>query len=217
VVQTYVPPGPLGSRACAADTCCAFDFLVYELLELFVDSNSQCTQPARAAIRLGFHDAAAWSTTAGFGGADGSMLISPTEIYRPENAGLADIVATGRGLLAKYGPFGVGAADLVQMMANVATVVCPLGPRIMSFVGRRDSPKSPTGLLPNVTSPADELIQLFVNKTFTPADLAALLGAHSTSNQFFVDPALAGESQDTTPGVWDILYYSQTLSNASFP
>ena len=184
---------------------------------MFVDDSGQCTQPARAAVRLGFHDAAAWSSTAGFGGADGSLLISPTEINRPENAGLADIVNTGRQLLAKYAPFGVGAADLVQMMANVATVACPLGPRIFSFVGRKDSPYTPTGLLPNVSSPADELIQLFVNKTFTPGDLAALLGAHSTSNQFFVDPALAGESQDTTPGVWDILYYSQTLSNGSFP
>lgn len=184
---------------------------------MFVDSTGQCTQAARASIRLGFHDAGAWSTTAGFGGADGSMLISPDEINRPENAGLQDIVNTGRYLLQKYQPYGIGAADLVQWMANVGTVSCPLGPRILSFVGRDDSANDPTGLLPDVNSDADTLLQLFADKTFIPNDLAALVGAHSASNQFFVDPALSGEPQDTTPGVWDILYYSEILSNASFP
>jgi hypothetical protein len=98
--------------------------------------------------------------------------------------------------LTKY---SVGAADLVQMMANVATVVCPLGPRVLSFVGRADSPNSPEDLLPGAFSDADTLISLFNDKTISPGDLVALVGAHTTSHQDFVDPSNAGSFQDSTP------------------
>jgi hypothetical protein len=120
-----------------------FDFLATELVGLFVQSDGQCTEAARGAIRLGFHDAGAWSKTSGFGGADGSLLLSPDEIDRPENDGLQSIVAIAQGLLAKYKGYGLGAADLVQFMATVGTVACPLGPRILSFVGRPDMPSRP--------------------------------------------------------------------------
>jgi hypothetical protein len=53
-----------------------------------------------------------------------------------------------------------------------------------------------------VDSDADTLINLFNDKTISPHDLAALLGAHSTSKQFHQKPADAGLPQDTTPGVW---------------
>lgn len=45
-------------------------------------------------------------------------------------------------------------------------------------------------------------------------DLAALLGAHSTSNQFHFNEnkPFKGQPQDLTPGRWDVLYYSQTTS-----
>lgn len=39
----------------------------------------------------------------------------------------------------KYQPYGAEAADLIQMGVTVATVICPLRPRIRSFVGREDS------------------------------------------------------------------------------
>jgi hypothetical protein len=139
------------------------------------------------------------------------MLLSSDEINRPENDGLQDIIATGRGLLNKYKGFGVGAADLVQFMATVATVSCPLGPRVLSFVGRDDSANSPTGLLPDVHSNADTLIQLFADKTIDADDLAALVGAHSTSEQDIVDHSREGAPQDSTPGVWDVKFYSETL------
>ena len=72
-------------------------------------------------------------------------------------------------------------ADLIQMGATVATVTCPLGPRIRSFVGRKDNPiPSMDGLLPDVTASADSLIQLFEDKTIKPHGLAALVGAHTT-------------------------------------
>jgi hypothetical protein len=103
-------------------------------------------------------------------------------------------------------------ADLIQMGATVATVACPLGPRIRSFVGRKDSPMQATdGLLPDVNAPADSLIQLFEDKTIKPHGLAALVGAHTTSQQRFFQPQRALDPQDSSPGVWDVLFYGQTL------
>lgn len=103
-------------------------------------------------------------------------------------------------------------ADLIQMGATVAAVVCPLGPRIRSWVGRRDSSAAcPDGLLPPVTGSADFLVSLFQNKTIQPHGLTALIGAHTTSQQRFVDPSRAGDPQDGTPGTWDVLFYKQTL------
>jgi hypothetical protein len=103
-------------------------------------------------------------------------------------------------------------ADIIQMSATVATVVCPLGPRIRSFVGRKDSSVPATdNLLPDVNAPADDLIALFERKTIRPHGLTALVGAHTTSQQRFVDPSRALDPQDGTPGVWDVLFYGQTL------
>jgi hypothetical protein len=187
-----------------------WDFVASDLVAIFLGSDGQCTEDARTAIRLGFHDAGAWSKTSGFGGADGSMLLNSEEPTRAENNGLQDIIATGQGLLAKYKGFGVGAADLVQFMATVATVTCPLGPRVKSFVGRKDNAASPQGLLPDVHSDATTLINLFLDKDISPADLAALVGAHTTSEQDIVDANFPGAPQDSTPGTWDVKFYTET-------
>lgn len=105
-------------------------------------------------------------------------------------------------------------ADLIQMGATIATVVCPLGPRIRSFVGRKDNAKAgPTGLLPDVNDSADKIIKLFQAKTIDPHDLAALVGAHTTSQQHFVNTARDGDPQDSTPGVWDVEFYGETVSS----
>lgn len=96
-------------------------------------------------------------------------------------------------------------------LANVATVVCPLGPRVRSFVGRKDNANpSPDGLLPSPSDPVDQLISLFANKTISANQLVALVGAHTSSQQFLVDPARAGDPQDSTPGVWDTNFYGET-------
>jgi hypothetical protein len=98
--------------------------------------------------------------------------------------------------------FGVGVADIIQFGAAHAVVTCPLGPRTRVFVGRKDSKQAaPQGLMPSVTMSADDIISLFEDKTIQPHDLAALLGAHSTSQQFVTDKTKAGFGQDSTPGV----------------
>ena len=84
---------------------------------------------------------------------------------------------------------------------------------MQTYIGRTDSTvQAPPGLLPDANAPAESLFQLFQDKGFDAVDLAALLGAHSTSNQFHFDesPANAGAPQDSTPGVWDVKYYAET-------
>ena len=179
---------------------------------MFTNSDGTCNDAARAAVRMGFHDAAAWSKTSGSGGADGSLITSIDEINRSENNGMQDIRLKALGLLVKYASWGVGAGDLAQYMHNVATVVCPLGPRILTLVGRKSTIFSnPKGLIPDTRASADSLIQLFADKTINFKDLIALIGAHTTAKQRFVDPSKAGQSLDSTPGVWDVKFYSDVL------
>ncbi|KAL1640781.1 hypothetical protein SLS58_006603 [Diplodia intermedia] len=209
----YLPP-LFGTNACKKDTCCAWSYVSAELSLLFTGPTGRCNKWARAAIRLGFHDAGTWSKTT-WGGADGSIVLSGTEINRAENNGLQDIIGK---MITVQKHWGVGMADLIQFAAVHAVVTCPLGPRIRFFAGRKDNSTKaggPDGLLPGVNDSADKLIQLFQDKTISPHELTALVGAHTTSQQFFVDTTKAGAPQDSTPGVWDVRFYNQTTSNTT--
>ncbi|KAB5522876.1 ligninase H2 [Coniochaeta sp. 2T2.1] len=204
-----------GSAACKADTCCIWTYISADMWTKFLGKAGRCNNLARASIRLGFHDAAGWSKGTGGGGADGSLILSGSELTKPENNGLQEVSAYITKLYGLYKSYDVTYADLIQMAATVATVTCPLGPRIRSYVGRRDNATpAPPGLLPDVNSDADTLIKLFQDKTISAHGLTALLGAHSTSQQRFVDPSRAGDPQDSSPGVWDVKYYKQTLGPA---
>lgn len=170
---------PKGSALCAADTCCIWRWIALDMQAKFKGVSGRCNGLARAAVRLGFHDAGTWSKSTGFGGADGSLILAD-EVGRPENNGLQDIVRVTQSWYDSYKKYGIGMADLIQMGANVATVVCPLGPRIRSFVGRKDSNvPNADGLLPNVFSDADTLIALFEDKTIRAHGLAALVYVYS--------------------------------------
>ncbi|KAF2030486.1 heme peroxidase, partial [Setomelanomma holmii] len=196
-----------------SDPCCRWYYISEELTGAFVDADGTCNALARASIRMGFHDAGTWSSkliAAGqdYGGADGSLVLFD-EIKRPENFGLESAVGFAQQLYNKY---NVTMADLIQYMANHAVVSCPLGPRVRTYVGRKDATQAaPDGLLPSVHAPAEDLIALFVDKTISAHELTALLGAHTTSTQRGVDGSKAGYPQDTTPGVWDVKYYNETL------
>jgi hypothetical protein len=205
-----------GTPQCAKDTCCIWQYVANDMAAAFRGKSGRCTDLARGAVRMGFHDCGTWSKATGIGGGcDGSLLLAQEEMSRTDNRGLEEIAVQMRAWYDAYKGFGVGMADLIQMGANVATVVCPLGPRVRSYVGRKDSgAPSPKGLLPGPFQPADVLIELFENKTIRPHGLTALLGAHTTSQQRFVDESRAGDPQDSTPGVWDVLFYKQTLGAA---
>lgn len=200
---------------CAADTCCIWHYVSADMASQFRGPSGRCTNLARQAVRIGFHDAAGWSKGTGpLGGADGSIVLAAEEMTRPANRGMEEIVQQMKNWFNEYSTYGVSMADLIQMASTTATVVCPLGPRVRSFVGRKDSSvPAPDGLLPSPFDTADNLISLFQNKTIEPHGLTALLGAHTTSQQRFVDPERAGDPQDSTPGVWDVLFYKQTLDN----
>jgi hypothetical protein len=199
------------------DPCCRWYFISEELNGAFVDPDGTCNSLARQAIRMGFHDAGTWSAklaAAGQdnGGADGSLVLYG-ELARAENFGMESAAGLAHQLYDKY---NVTMADLIQYMANHAVVSCPLGPRVRTYVGRKDATKAaPEGLLPSVHSPADDLITLFADKTISAHELTALMGAHSTSTQRTVDGSKAGYPQDTTPGVWDVKYYNETLDAAA--
>ncbi|KAB5559693.1 heme peroxidase [Coniochaeta sp. 2T2.1] len=170
-----------------------------ELNTLFM-SGYECNGLARAAIRAVFHDCGSWDTSQGLtGGCDGSLAVGATpdvELDRPENRGLQTIAATLKNLAGKY---GTSVADMVVFAGNAAIVLCPGGPRVKTFIGRKDSTTSaPPGGLPNVFDSAANLASLFAQKGLDAEDLAALLGAHSTSTQKFVDPSQANKSQDST-------------------
>lgn len=178
---------------------------------MFLDTTTaQCNDDARAAIREAFHDCGTWNKAQGStGGCDGSLILAP-ETDRAENNGLQDISAK---LLALATKRGVGVADLIQFAAAHAIVTCPGGPRITTYIGRKDSSTpAPPDLLPDVHASGDSLFALFADKGFSAVDLAALLGAHSTSKQFHVDESQAGAAQDSTPGLWDVKYYAETLN-----
>ncbi|KAF2189039.1 class II peroxidase [Zopfia rhizophila CBS 207.26] len=171
-----------------------------DLTAMFL-GNGQCNDDARAAIRAVFHDCGAWNKAQGAkGGCDGSLILAG-ELGRAENNGLQDISGKLQVLATKL------------FAGSHAIVSCPGGPQIKTFIGRKDSTTpAPDGLLPDVNASGDSLFKLFQDKGFDEVDLAALLGAHSTSKQFFVDQTKAGQAQDSTPGIWDVKYYKETLN-----
>ncbi len=212
-----------GTQADDAAICNKFYPLRDRLTTLFKAQDGQCTALARAAIRLAFHDAGAFTLSSYIGGnniprggADGSLLIDPEEIKRGENNGLQTIVQTLQPMAAQY---GISSADLVQYAGIHATISCPGGPIIKFLVGRQDAvmpqDRAPDGFLPPADGSADFLIALFRDKGMDPLTLAALMGAHSTSTQKFVDPSRAGSPQDSTPGTWDVAYYGETLQGTN--
>ncbi|KFA60124.1 hypothetical protein S40285_09549 [Stachybotrys chlorohalonatus IBT 40285] len=216
----YEDPVPeKDTPACAQDTCCIWWYIAQEMAEAMVGNAPRCNKLARASARLGFHDAGSWSKSTGpTGGADGSIVFAHECEDRIENNGLQEVCAQMRIWYSKYQSYGVSMADLIQMGANVATVVCPNGPRIRSFVGRIDNPNpAPTGNLPEITHSVDHLLALFQDKTITPNQLVALVGAHTTAQQRFVDTTRAGDPLDRTPGVWDGGFYGEVVNPNSPP
>ncbi|GAB1317959.1 hypothetical protein MFIFM68171_08169 [Madurella fahalii] len=218
LTTVYTAPGPLESDECRRETCCLWKYIADDMAAAFTDtSTGECNTLARQAIRLGFHDAATWSKTAGGGGADGSIILAD-EWKRTENLGVEVIAAQMKEWYRKWHGHGAGMADLIQMSANVAAVSCPLGPRTRSFVGRNDSSiPAPEGRLPEVTDDAETLVALFEDKTVVLGELIALIGAHTTSRQSFVDISRPEAPQDTTPGVWDVSWYNETISDNPSP
>lgn len=116
VSYTSVPP--LKSAACAKDTCCVWKYIADEMTDLFRGESGRCTKWARMAVRLGFHDAGAWSksTAPQGGGADGSICLTD-EYTLPENSGLEDMCLQMRAWYDEWNNkkgFNISMADLIR-------------------------------------------------------------------------------------------------------
>ncbi|CZT08490.1 hypothetical protein WAI453_007217 [Rhynchosporium graminicola] len=203
-----------GSGGCPA----VWTPIISELSALFNDksvSPSQCNDDARAAIRAAFHDCGTWDNSQGeTGGCDGSLITANEAFTRPENNGLQDTSTKLLALQQKYNKPAspVSVADLPQVAASVATLTCPGGPRVSTYVGRKDSSNpAPDDRLPDAHGSGQSLYELFLAKGFEAKELAALLGAHSTSKAFHQPDIPAGTPQDDTPGILDVHNYSNTL------
>ena len=205
---------PTTTKACKADACCVWYNISSDITNILAQ-NGGCGDLARQVIRAGFHDAATWSAPReakgkNCCGADGSLVLSGKELNRTENLGLDMVAGFFSPLYQKYRANKVGMADLIQYAANHATVKCTQGPRVRTFIGRKDNKNpGPAGILPEPTDTAAYIVSLFANKTFVSDDLISLVGAHSTGKQFYVNKTLAGEPFDQTPGIWDVFYYAQ--------
>ncbi len=197
---------------CSNAQCCKFYTLRDDLkLNVF----QSCNDNARAAIRLAFHDAGAYTQAGGVpvGGADGSIMIQHVfdeEINRAENNGLQDIIGALTPYMTKYPQISMG--DLVQFAGMQAVLICPGGPKANFFAGRKNpSGPGPDGLLPPVSGSASELIKIFADKGFSSSELVALVGSHSTAKALKQPNFPAFTPQDTTPEIWDVKFYNETL------
>jgi hypothetical protein len=208
------PAGGKDAAACKADRCCVWKYIANDMRAVMLQ-NGECTNIARGSIRLGFHDAATWTKTTpiGQGGADGSIILSGTELSRGENSALVPLGPVYTAWHNTYKSYGVTMADLIQFGAKVAAGSCPGGPRIRHFVGRVDNPNAnPAGLLPSPFANSTFILSTFAAKTIGPGGVVALLGAHTASRQTVIDPAQVGAPQDSTPGRWDQNYFSETIN-----
>jgi len=178
----------------------------------------QCGGAARAATRLAFHDAGTFSLRRQRlrlpnSGADGSMLSDRSEVHRPENNGLQRIVAALQPLPKRY---GVSSGDVLHVAGILAVIICPGGPPIETWIGRREARnKAPNGLLPDVNDSVPKMLARFRDMGLDTRDTMALIGAHTTATQQFVDPSQAGKSQDSTPDIWDVKFYGETLNDTT--
>ncbi|KAJ6577813.1 heme peroxidase [Mycena capillaripes] len=182
----------------------------------------RCNDLTRAAVRLAFHDAGPYSNAlkaAGKtnGAADGSLLVSPVEQSRPENNGLQAIIAALKGLPQKY---NVSSGDVLHLAGTLAVLACPGGPVINTYIGRKPPAANytaPDGLLPNPNSPVQVLLNRFADMGFSTREFMALMGAHSTAKQRFVDTTRANQPMDSTVEIWDVRYYSEMQNLTAAP
>ncbi|KAF2451596.1 class II peroxidase [Karstenula rhodostoma CBS 690.94] len=186
--------------------------------EEFFFRDETCSGVARAAIRLAFHDCFP-------GSCDGSMINADECWDREENAQMARICSI---LGEKADEYGVGTADIIQFAAGMSVLdflfrsiadriepaiglaSCSGGPVTSFYSGRQDSfDATPLGMMPNATTDAITMIDLFSSRNFSKTELVALTGAHTIARQ------LDGTGMDNTAGEWDNSFYSDTSTNSA--
>ena len=176
-----------------------------------------CGALARASVRLAFHDAGTYDAVSDTGGANGSILRYREEAEQPQNNHLKTIIDALNRVYQRYAKNGVTRADIVQLAGVLGTVRCPGGPSIPFSIGRPDSIKPDIASnLPADTASADEVIAVFARMGLDSDEIVALLGSHTSAKRFSSNPRVdvndkKGLALDSTPEIWDVKYYAETL------
>ncbi|KAJ4351781.1 uncharacterized protein N0V89_007124 [Didymosphaeria variabile] len=84
------------------------------------------------------------------------------------------------------------------------------GPVTSFYSGREDSfSASHRGSMPDAQTDARTMVDLFSKRNFSKIELVALAGAHTIGRQ------LDGTDMDSTAGVWDNKFYTETSGNSA--
>lgn len=198
------------------DACCAFAALRDDLLTNLY--NGGCNEEVHEVVRLAFHDAIAFSPSAGGGGADGSMILFPNdEPNFPQNAGIINPV---QDLTPFFNSHNVSAGDLIQLAAATAISLCPGAPRINFLAGRPNAKApAPLGLIPEPTDSVATILARFNDAAgFTSDEVVALLASHSIARADHVDPTVGAVPFDSTPFTMDTQFFVEVLlKGTGFP
>ncbi|KAF1965292.1 heme peroxidase [Bimuria novae-zelandiae CBS 107.79] len=197
----YIISGLLGTSCAAVKGVCPGEWwdLATDLQSWFIEEG-ECTDAARAAIRLAFHDCFP-------GTCDGSMITTDECGHRQENAQMLGICLE---LGARSQDYVLGAADTIQLAAAVGLASCSGGPVISFWAGRPDSfTESLRSALPSAETDAKTMVEMFAAKNFSKTELVALIGAHTIGRK------LDNKPMDTTINVWDNKFYTETAEHSA--
>ncbi|KAI2470071.1 class II peroxidase [Annulohypoxylon bovei var. microspora] len=196
LLATLAAVSGLASAQCPA----VWTDVAADLKTSFIDSDGNCNDDARAAIRLAFHDCFP-------GSCDGSIILADECTDRGENAQMIDICST---LGTKATSFSVGTADLIQFAAAFGIASCPGMPSIAVKVGRTDSSTAnAANQMPGANDNATSIVAAFAAKGFTSTELVALVGAHSAAKD------LNGDGLDSTVDDLDTNFYTETADGTA--
>lgn len=216
---SYILPVAFLATLAASQSSCSQEWwdLASDFEKFFIEDET-CSDAARAAIRLAFHDCFP-------GSCDGSIINAQECTERKENEQMVHMCSTLGGKADEY---GVGTADIIQFAAGMPVLTFPYGsiadriklaiglascsggPVISFYSGRQDSfSATPLGMMPNAQTDAKTMVDLFSSRNFSNIELVALTGAHTIGRQ------LDGSDMDNTAGEWDHKFYSDTSSNSA--
>lgn len=175
-------------------------------------------------IRAAAHDS--FSISEGFGGADGSVLLTMDEIKRPENNYDSWAYLLSKNALALAKKYNTSVADIIAVCGAVSTEYLG-GPKIISYdtnlpflVGRFDSIEpNPPNKLPGSNINLTSFANFAKNRNLTMEEMTALMGSHSLidengckrPNGSICDPT-KGSCLDLMMYKWSNKYYKDACS-----
>ncbi|OJT02974.1 Manganese peroxidase 3 [Trametes pubescens] len=196
--------------------CCAL-FPILEDIQENLFNDGECGEEVRESLRLAFHDAIGISPLLeemgefGGGGADGSISIfADTETEYAANLGLDEIINAQAPLIARH---TLPTADFIQFAAAIGVSNCAGAPRLDVFIGRTDATQAaPDRTVPQPFDTVNSIFARFADAgEFSPAQVVALLAAHTIATADHVDPTIPGTPLDTTPELFDTQFFVETL------